>query len=87
MADPYAPHKSLVSLLAIAAAIASFFVHSGIAGLLLAIVAIVLGLIGFLVSFLPREKGGVLSLLAMFLGVIGAVCGLIRAGIHLAHHL
>jgi hypothetical protein len=87
MADPYAPHKSLVSLLAIAAAIASFVVHSGIAGLLLAIVAIMLGLIGFLVSFLPREKGGVLSLLAMLLGVIGAVCGLIRAGMHFAHHL
>lgn len=87
MADPYAPHKSLVSLVAIAAAIASFFVHSGIAGLLLAIIAIVLGLTGFLVSFLPREKGGVLSLLAMFLGVIGAVCGLIRAGIHLVNHV
>lgn len=87
MADPYAPHKSLVSLLAIAAAIGSFFVHSGILGLVLAIVAIVLGLIGFLVSFMPREKGGILSLLAMVLGIIGAVCGLIRAGMHFAHHL
>ena len=83
MSDPYATHKSLVSLLAIAAAIASFFVHSGIAGILLAIVAIVLGVIGFLISFLPREKGGILSLLAMLLGVIGAICGVIRAAWHL----
>ena len=87
MADPYAPHKSVVSLMAIAAAIASFFVHSGILGLLLAVVAIVLGVIGFLVSFAPREKGGGLSLLAMLLGVIGAVCGLIRAGLHLVNHV
>ena len=87
MADPYAPHKSLVSLLAIAAAIASFFVHAGSLGLLLAVVAIVLGVIGFLISFSPRESGGGLSLLAMLLGVIGAVSGIIRAGWHLVHHL
>jgi len=87
MADPYAPHKSLVSLLAVAAAIASFFVHSGVLGLLLAIVAIVLGVAGFLVSFAPRVSGGGLSVLAMLLGIIGAVCGLIRAGIHLIHHV
>ena len=87
MADPYAPHKSLVSLLAIAAAIASFFVHSGILGLVLAIIAIVLGVIGFLISFAPRVSGGFLSMLAMLLGVIGAICGIIRAGLHLMHHV
>lgn len=64
MADPYGPHKSFVSLLAVAAAIASFFVHSGVIGLALALTAIVLGIIGFLVSFSPRVSGGILSLLA-----------------------
>lgn len=85
MPDPYAPHKSMASLLAIAAAIASFFVHSGILGLVLAIIAIVLGLIGFLLSLAPGIKGGILSLLAMVLGVIGAVAGIVRALWHAGH--
>jgi hypothetical protein len=87
MADPYAPHKSLISLLAVAAAIGSFFVHSGVLGLLLAVVAVVLGVIGFVISFAPRVSGGGLSVLAMLMGIIGAVCGLIRAGVHLLHHV
>lgn len=83
MADRYGPHKSL----AIVAAIASFMVHSGIAGLTLAIVAVVLGLIGFLSALLPGTSGGILSVLAMGLGLIGAVCGIIRAIIHFLGHL
>lgn len=87
MTDPYAPHKSTVSILAVAAAIASFVVHSGTAGLALAIVAIVLGIIGFFISFTPGTKGGCLSVGAMALGVVGAICGIIRAVWHLGHHL
>lgn len=87
MADPYAPHKSIVSILAIIAAALSFYVHSGFLGLVLAIVAIVLGLIGFLASLLPRTRGGIISVLAIVLGLIGAICGIIRALYHGVHHL
>jgi uncharacterized membrane protein HdeD (DUF308 family) len=87
MPDLYAPHKSVVSLLAIVAAIASFFVHSGILGLLLAVVAIVLGLIGFLLALSPREKGGIISLMAIAFGAVGIIAGIIRAVWHFAGHL
>jgi len=86
MADRTAPHKSLISLLAVICAIVSFFVHSGILGLVLAIIAIVLGLIGFLLALAPGIKGGGLSLLAMVLGAAGAICGIIRAVWHFLHH-
>ena len=87
MADRTAPHKSLISLLALVCAIISFFVHSGILGLVLAIIAIVLGLIGFLLALSPGLKGGGLSLVAVLLGAAGAICGIIRAIWHFAHHL
>jgi hypothetical protein len=87
MSDPYAAHKSIPSILAIVAALLSFWVQSGIAGIVLAITAIVLGVIGFLLSLAPGIEGGVLSLAAMLLGIIGAVCGLLRAAFHLGQHL
>ena len=87
MADAYAPHKSIASILAIICAIASFFVHSGILGLVLAIIAIVLGVIGFLLSLVPGTRGGIISLFAMLLGLIGAGAGIVRAFLHLAHHM
>jgi hypothetical protein len=87
MADRYAPHRSIASILAIILAIASFFVHSGIIGLVMAIIAIVLGLIGFTMSILPGTRGGVTSMLAVVLGLIGAICGVIRAIMHFGHHL
>jgi hypothetical protein len=87
MRDPYAPHRSLASILAIIAAIASFWVHSGILGFILAIVAIVLGVIGFLIAWIPGRRGGLLSLLAMLLGVIGAFCGILKAVFHLGQNL
>jgi hypothetical protein len=87
MADPNAPQKSPLSLLAIIAAIASFVVHSGILGLLLAIVAIVLGAIGFFIAFIPRSRGGIISLMAMVLGAFGIIAGVVRALWHFAGHL
>lgn len=71
------PHFSLVSILAIVAAIASFFVHWG-AGLFLAIVAIVLGAIGVLLSLSPRVRGGFMSVFAILAGVVGIVAAIIR---------
>lgn len=65
------------SILAIICAIASFFVSWGL-GLLLAIVAIVLGGIGFAIAILPRHRGGVLSVLAILAGVIGVIVAIFR---------
>jgi len=67
----------LMSLLAIAAAGGSFFVHWGLA-LLLAFVAIIFGAVGFVVALLPGRRGGVLSIVAIMMGAIGVVVALIR---------
>jgi len=75
--------KSLASILAIVAAIASFFIHSGVVGLLLAVVAIVLGLVGFAKAASPRVSGGILSLCAIGLGLIAALFAVLRGLMHL----
>lgn len=67
----------LLSLLAIAAGIGSFFVHWGLA-LVLAVVAILFGAIGFIVALLPGRRGGVLSIVAIVMGAIGVVAALLR---------
>lgn len=74
---------SLASIVAIIAAIASFFVHSGVFGLVLAIFAIVLGLVGFVKAASPRVSGGIISLVAIGLGVIAAVFAVLRGIVHL----
>jgi len=74
--------KSLASILAIIAAIASFFVHSGVWGVVLAVFAIVLGLVGFAKAASPRVSGGILSLLAVGLGLIAFIFALLRGVFH-----
>jgi hypothetical protein len=71
------PHFSLVSILAIVAAVASFFVGWG-AGLFLAIIAIVLGAVGVLLSLSPRTRGGFMSVFAILAGVVGIVAAIVR---------
>ena len=82
---PIANHQvhSIASILAIVAALASFFVNSGGLGLVLAIAAIVLGVVGFLMAASPRVSGGLLSLASIGLGVVAAVFALIRGVWHL----
>jgi hypothetical protein len=72
-----APHFSLVSILAIVAAVASFFVGSG-AGLFLALAAIVLGLVGAILSLMPSTRGGIMSVFAVLAGVVGIIAAIIR---------
>jgi hypothetical protein len=74
---------SLASIVSIICAIASFFVHSGVFGLVLAIFAIVLGLVGFLKAASPRVSGGILSMCAIGLGVIAALFAVLRGIMHL----
>lgn len=72
------PHFSIPSLIAIGAAIASFFVAAG-AGFILAIIAIIFGVFGFIISLAPSVRGGLTSVLSLILAVIGIIMAIIKA--------
>ncbi len=71
------PHFSIPSIIAIGAAIASFYVGA-LGGFILAIVAVIFGIIGLLLSFLPSERGGLISLFSLALAVIGIIAAIIK---------
>ncbi|HWB02596.1 MAG TPA: hypothetical protein VG796_06185 [Verrucomicrobiales bacterium] len=68
--DSNDPKFSIPSILAILCAIGSF-TAGAFAGFLLAVFAMILGVGGFLIAFLPHRRGGFVSALAVFAGVIG----------------
>ena len=69
---------SLPSIIAIAAAIGSFFVGA-FGGFVLALVAIVFGIIGVLLSLAPSVRGGLLSILSLIVAAIGIIMAVIKA--------
>ena len=71
------PAFSIPSILAIIAAVVSFRVGAGL-GLLCAIAAIVLGLIGFVLALAPQTRGGIVSVLSILLGLIGIIAAIVR---------
>jgi len=73
-----APHFSLVSILAVIAAVISFATHSVVLGFLMAIVAIILGALGFVIALLPGVRGGVVSVISFIGGALGIIIALIR---------
>ena len=68
---------SIPSIIAIVAAIASFPV-SALMGFLLAVVAVIFGAIGIILSLSPRVRGGVVSTLAIFAGMLGVLAALVK---------
>jgi hypothetical protein len=72
-----APAFSIPSIIAIICAIASFMVGAGL-GFILAILAIVAGLIGVLLSLSPRVRGGMISIFSVVAGVIGIVAAVFK---------
>ena len=68
---------SIPSVIAIIAAIASFPVGAFF-GFLLAIVAVVFGAIGIILSFSSRVRGGVVSTLAILGGMLGVLAALVK---------
>jgi len=72
------PHFSLPSLIALGAAIASFFVNAA-GGFILAIIAIGFGLIGVLLSFSPSIRGGIISVFSLILGAIAILAAVAKA--------
>lgn len=69
---------SLVSILSVLSAIGAFWVSSGILALLLALFAILCGVLGLVLAISPAHRGGVLSLVAIFAGVIGIIAAIVK---------
>jgi len=69
---------SIPSIIAPIAAVASF-ATGAFWGLLLAVTAIVFGLLGVILSFSSRKRGGVLSTLSLLAGFVGIIAGVIKA--------
>jgi hypothetical protein len=72
-----APAFSIPSILAILAAIGSFMTGAFL-GMILAIAAIVLGLIGVMLALSPRVRGGMMSILSILAGVAGIVAAVFK---------
>jgi len=79
-------HFSIPSIIAIAAAIASFFVGAGW-GFILALIAIFFGIIGVILSMSPSVRGGIVSFLALGAGAIGIIVAVIRAIAGMGHRM
>ena len=73
---------SIPSILAVVAAIASFF-QGATLGLLLAIVAILLGGLGILLSLSDRKRGGIASIVSILAGVLGIIAAVIKGMLYL----
>jgi hypothetical protein len=71
------PSFSLPSILAIAAAIGSFF-GGPVMQILLAIAAILLGAIGVLISISPAKRGGIMSMLSIVVGILAIIIAIVR---------
>jgi hypothetical protein len=71
------PAFSIPSVLAVVSAVLSFK-FGAILGLIFAIAAIVLGVIGVLLSLLPNIRGGIISFFSIVAGVFGIVAAVIK---------
>lgn len=71
------PKYSIPSLLAIICAIGSFAVGA-FAGLLLAVFAMIFGIGGILLAFLPSRRGGIVSSMAIFAGIVGIAAAVVK---------
>jgi hypothetical protein len=75
------PEFSIPSIIAIAAAIGSFFFGAGL-GMLLAIIAIAAGVIGLLLALSPRVRGGMMSIVSILFGLVGIIAAVIKLFVH-----
>jgi hypothetical protein len=69
---------SIPSLISVAAAIGSFMTGATF-GLILAVVAILFGILGVVISLSPVKRGGVASTLGIMAGAIGIIAAIIKA--------
>jgi uncharacterized membrane protein HdeD (DUF308 family) len=76
------PAFSIPAILAVIAAIASFF-QGATFGLLLAVAAILLGSLGILLSLSVRKRGGIVSIFSVLAGLLGIIAAIIKAMLYL----
>jgi hypothetical protein len=69
---------SIPSIIALVAAVLSF-TTGAIAGLVLAVIAIFFGLLGVMLSFSSRKRGGIVSTLSLLAGFLGIIAAVIKA--------
>jgi hypothetical protein len=74
---PPRPAFSVPAIIAVVCAIASFYTGAAM-GFLLALVAILMGLIGVALALAPGVRGGVASVLSILLGAIGIVAAIFK---------
>ena len=71
--------KSMASIAAILCAVGSLIVGNAGGKMLMAILAVVFGLVGMLKAVSPRISGGVLSMIAIVVALIGFVVAMFDA--------
>jgi hypothetical protein len=69
---------SIPSIIALLAAIGSFM-NGAILGMILAVIAIVFGILGVVLSLAPAKRGGVISTFGIGAGAIGIIAAVIKA--------
>jgi hypothetical protein len=69
---------TIPSIIALLAAIGSFMTGA-ILGMILAVVAIIFGILGVVLSLAPAKRGGVISTFGIGAGVIGIIAAVIKA--------
>ncbi|WP_193214519.1 hypothetical protein [Luteolibacter marinus] len=79
MADSSSSAKfSVPSIIAVIAAVWSF-TSGAFFGLILAVAAILFGILGIVLSLAPRKRGGVISVFGVVAGGFGIVAAVIKA--------
>lgn len=68
---------SVASLIAVLAAIFSF-PAGAFWGLVLALIAIAFGLVGVVIALSPAKRGGFVSILSVFAGLVGILAALVK---------
>jgi hypothetical protein len=74
---PRGPAFSAPSIIAVIAAVVSFMAGP-FWGMVLAVIAIVAGLIGVILALSPRVRGGIASVIAVVAGLIGIVAAVVK---------
>ena len=69
---------SIPSIIALLAAIGSFM-NGAILGMVLAVIAIVFGILGVVLSLAPAKRGGMIRTLGIGAGAIGIIAAVIKA--------
>ena len=71
------PAFSAPAIVAVVCAVASFFFGAGL-GMLLAIIAIVAGVIGVLLALSPSVRGGIASMVSIVAGLVGVLAAVVK---------